>query len=70
MKFYCRTCRTMSDTLTCQTCSGGEVSAPADKMDQLVAAASIPNLATLMKIAKKNGTIQAVVEYGGDTATS
>ena len=44
---------------------GGEVSDPDTKMDTLVEAASIPNLAALFQKGKDAGLIKPGVEYGG-----
>lgn len=45
----------------CSVCA--EVSAPDDRLDSLVQAASIPNLATLIKRGKDKGLIKPTVGY-------
>lgn len=52
----------MSDTVE----RGGEVSDLDTKMDTLVEAASIPNLAALFQKGKDAGLIKPGVEYGGN----
>ncbi len=47
-----------------------EVSASAETIDQMVEAASVPNLATLFKRAKDRGVIGSVSVYGEGAPTS
>lgn len=70
MQHYCKKCRALRDTTPCPVCNEGHVSASPDTMDALVAAASVPNLASLFKQAKKAGVIDAVSAYGEGAATT
>lgn len=44
---------------------GGNVSEDVDSLDQMVQAASVPNLADLFRKAKQTGAIGPVTVYGG-----
>lgn len=46
----------------------GALSVVADKLDALVQAGSIPNLATLMKVAKDQGLIKPIQGYADKPA--
>jgi uncharacterized paraquat-inducible protein A len=61
----CSECKTtMSDGETvCVRCGSDQLSDPEDKLDDMVAAASVPNLATLFRKAKASGAIGSVSAY-------
>lgn len=62
----CPNCNTKADSLAdvCEACGTEIVSVPDDKMDALVSAASIPNLASLFRAGKDKGLIKPTSVYG------
>jgi len=52
-------------TRICPGCGHHNVSVPDDRLDELVTAASRPNLATLFRKAKDSGAIKAFEGYPG-----
>lgn len=59
----CPNCKLETNEDVCPEC-GHVLSEVDDTMDQMIAAASIPNLASLFKQGKKRGLIQPVHDYG------
>lgn len=51
----CQTCGTRTESSVCPLCGTPIVSVDEDRIDQLVADASVPDLATLMRRAKNAG---------------
>lgn len=60
----CVDCDHLTEDTSCPKCGGRTEPDEADKMDQLVQSASIPNLASLFRKAKASGVIDAVSNYG------
>ena len=60
----CPNCKHESDEDVCPECGTTIVSDPNDKIEELVQAASIPDLADLFRQGKARGLIKATKEYG------
>lgn len=60
----CPNCKHESNEDVCPECGHQIVSVVDDTMDQLIEAASIPNLASLFRQGKKRGLITPMKDYG------
>lgn len=61
----CPNCDEASDQDVCEYCGTQILSEAEDTMDQLVQAASIPNLAALFQQGKDRGLLKPAQDYGG-----
>lgn len=59
----CPDCKKPASGKKCSTC-GASLSVADATLEDLLAGAGIPNLASLMKRAKEDGHIQPVLQYG------